>query len=59
MYDFNCFKFVKVCFMVKVWSILVNLPNSMENTVYYKIACIIQEQKEMSYQARKNMHVAK
>ena len=48
-YDYNCFKFVKVCFMVKVWPILVNLPTTMENIIYYKTACIIQEQKEMSH----------
>lgn len=35
-YDYNCFKFVKVCFMVKVWPILVNLPITMENIIYYK-----------------------
>ena len=35
-YDYNCFKFVKVCFMVKVWPILANLPITMENIIYYK-----------------------
>lgn len=52
-YDYNCFKFVKVCFMVKVWPILVNLSITMENIIYYKTACILQEQKEMSHQAKK------
>ena len=33
-YDYNYFKFVKVCFMVKVWPILVNLSITMENTKY-------------------------
>lgn len=43
LYDYNCFKFVKVCFMVKVWPILVNLTITMENIIYYKTECIIQE----------------
>ena len=39
--------------MVKVWPILVNLSITMENIIYYKTACILQEQKEMSHQAKK------
>ena len=38
LHDFNYFKFVEVCFMAKIWSILVYVPWTLENILYSAVA---------------------